>query len=244
VVDCHIAPYDSTGYTGERMFSAAVEAGLTDTTKLHGVFDMGKWIHSQFEEQFFSYDTTACADIIHVTQYLIDAGRSIVGPDKALEWGMERKRKLVAGQYDAVLADLREHVCQPACPTGDGSKCLARVAQTYLENNGRYMRGYADFIVADLPIGSGEAESGIRHIIKRRMSVAGAWTEEHAQQMLALLAIRASGWWDHFWQWTDERDKEAWHDRQPRPKGRGFSLEGACTPPKRSFNNPGLKAGA
>ena len=76
------------------------------------------------------------------------------------------------------------------------------------------MRGYADFIVANLPIGSGEAESGIRHIIKRRMSVAGAWTEEHAQQMLALLAIRASGWWDHFWQWTDERDKEAWHDRQ------------------------------
>ena len=31
---------------------------------------------------------------------------------------------------------------------------------------------------------------------------------------------------------------------QPRPEGRGFRLEGACTPPNRSFSNPGLKAGA
>ena len=53
-----------------------------------------------------------------------------------------------------------------------------------------------------------------RHIIERRMSVAGAWEENNAPLMLALLAIRASGWWDNFWQWRAERDRRAWRDRQ------------------------------
>jgi hypothetical protein len=69
-------------------------------------------------------------------------------------------------------------------------------------------------MIANLPVGSGEAESGIRHVIKRRMAVAGAWTEESAKLMLALLSIRASGWWDHFWRWRAEQDKAAWRDRQ------------------------------
>ena len=76
------------------------------------------------------------------------------------------------------------------------------------------MKDYEDFMVRGLPVGSGEAESGTRHIIRKRMSVAGAWTEQNASLLLALLAIRASGWWDDFWRWRDERDRRTWHDRQ------------------------------
>ncbi|MEE8408359.1 MAG: hypothetical protein V3T05_02015 [Myxococcota bacterium] len=76
------------------------------------------------------------------------------------------------------------------------------------------MKDYEDFMVRGLPVGSGEAESGIRHIIKKRMSVAGAWEEGNAPLLLALLAIRASGWWDAFWKWRAERDRQAWHNRQ------------------------------
>jgi hypothetical protein len=32
--------------------------------------------------------------------------------------------------------------------------------------------------------------------------------------MLGLLAIRASGWWDDFWTWRDQRDCE--HCNRPR----------------------------
>jgi hypothetical protein len=60
------------------------------------------------------------------------------------------------------------------------------------------MDQYVELMIANLPVGSGEAESGIRHVIKRRMAVAGAWDEENAGLMLALLAIRAGGWWDDF----------------------------------------------
>jgi hypothetical protein len=213
-VDCHIAPYENTRYTGERMFAAAAEAGLGDTSKIHGVFDMGKWIHPQFEEQFFAYERSACADIVHVTEYLTDAGRVIVGQEKAEAWGMERKRRMLAGDYKNVLAELREHQCSSGCVKNEHKKCLVRVAQTYFENNGDYMKGYEDFMVRGLPVGSGEAESGIRHIIKKRMSVAGAWEEKNAPRLLALLAIRYSGWWDEFWQWRRERDRQAWRDRQ------------------------------
>jgi hypothetical protein len=60
VVDCHIAPYETPRYTGERMFAAACAAGLGDHSRIHGVFDMGKWIHSQFEEQFAAYESSVC----------------------------------------------------------------------------------------------------------------------------------------------------------------------------------------
>ena len=74
----------------------------------------------------------------------------------------------------------------------------------------------ADIRDRDLPVGSGEAESGVRHLIKRRLSIAGAWTETHADLMLALITIRASGWWDDFWRWRDQRDLDSWSERQHR----------------------------
>jgi hypothetical protein len=46
------------------------------------------------------------------------------------------------------------------------------------------------------------------------MDVAGAWEENNAPLMLALLTIRASGWWDDFWRWRDRRDQQAWQDRR------------------------------
>ena len=46
------------------------------------------------------------------------------------------------------------------------------------------------------------------------MSVAGAWKESNAALLLALLAIRASGYWDDFWAWRTERDRAGWRARQ------------------------------
>jgi len=214
IVDCHIAPYEQTRFTGERMLAVAAEAGLGDNTKIHGVFDMGKWIHTQFQLQFDAYERSACADIMHVTEYLVDAGRILAGQNKAVGWGMQQKRRMLNDEFDRVFAELDAHQCDGSCQKNEGGKCLVRVARTYLKNNGHYMREYRMFLARDLPIGSGEAESGIRHIIKRRMAVAGAWEENNAPLMLALITIRASGWWDDFWRWRNRRDQQAWQDRR------------------------------
>lgn len=235
VVDCHIAPYDQAAFTGARMFAAALEAGLRERSRIHGVFDMGKWIHTQFEEQFGAYEHSACADIVHVAEYLVEAGGVLVGEEKALPWGMEHKRRMLAGEYEHVLGDLKGHQCTPACAKNENGKCLVRVAEGYLKNHREYMNQYVEFMIANLPVGSGEAESGIRHVIKRRMAVAGAWTEENAGLLLALLTIRASGWWDGFWQWRGDRDRAAWQVRQTagaRAVFRGRRRAGAIKPVK------------
>ena len=150
---------------------------------------------------------------MHVAEYLIDAGRVIAGPENAVSWGMERKNRMLGGNYDKVLAELAEHKCHRTCAKNESGKCLVTVAHGYLKNNGRYMQDYENLLVRRLPVGSGEADSGIRHIIKRRMAVAGAWEESAARLLLALLAIRASRWWGDFWQWRTQRDRQAWHDR-------------------------------
>lgn len=231
VVDMHIAPYDDVAYTGERMRAAAAAAGLRDHSHIHGVFDMGRWIHPQFEQQFDSYERSACADIMHVADYLIDAGRVIAGVDGAIGWGMMQKRRLLDGELDAVRADLEAHTCTEQCTSEEHPKCRAVVAHRYLDNHEDYVNQYAQIRRRDLPVGSGEAESGVRHLLKRRMSVAGAWTEAHADLMLGLLALRASGWWDDFWSWRDQQDCERWHERQRgghRPRFRGRSASTAA----------------
>ena len=54
------------------------------------------------------------------------------------------------------------------------------------------------------------------------MDVAGAWKEDNAQRVLALITIRASGWWDDFWRWRDARDLEHRHRRQRGEENRAF----------------------
>ena len=86
-------------------------------------------------------------------------------------------------------------------------------AKRYLTNHRAYLN-YPETLARNLPIGSGEAESAIRHIIRKRMDVAGGWKERNANRLLGLLTIRHRGWWDDFWRWRDRQDLSAWRKRQ------------------------------
>ena len=71
-----------------------------------------------------------------------------------------------------------------------------------------------------LPIGSGEVEGRIRHIVRRRLDVPGDWREKNLVLLTALLTIRHSGWWDDFWRWQDQRDMKRF---QRRLQGEGLN---------------------
>ena len=74
-----------------------------------------------------------------------------------------------------------------------------RAAQRYL-NGRRQHLDYAGARAAGLPIGSGEIESGHRHVIQQRLKLAGAWWKEpNAQAMLGLRVARANQLWDSYW---------------------------------------------
>ena len=226
VTDLHIAPYNQTEVSGERMLYAAMEVGLRDNTHIHGVFDMGRWIHTQFEEQFREHDHSAVADIIHVTEYLHGAARNIVDGDQTMAWAKLRKGWLLEGRLSGVLRGLSAHKCTSACKRDDEGTCLTKVARRYLRNSRKYL-DYPDALERGFSIGSGEAESGIRHLVRSRMDVAGAWDEGNAILLLALISIRASGWWNDFWKWRNQRDIQRWHQRQTAQHGRNKAKQEA-----------------
>ena len=214
VVDLHVAPLNQPEVTGERMYACALLAGLGDNTRVHGVFDMGTWIRTQFQAQFSEAQHSACCDIYHVYEYLADAASALFPRDENLrkDWLSVMRPWLKESQSDQVAQQLCAHLCRPGCPKDDHGDCRAQVALRYLDHFQSYM-DYARFIAEELPIGSGEAEGSIRHLIRRRLDIPGAWREDHVDMLCALLSIKSSGWWDDFWHWCDKQDQERFHLR-------------------------------
>lgn len=215
VVDIHVAPQDHPEVSGERMYVAALQAGLGDNTRVHAVFDMGAWLRTQYEEQFPPPQHTACCDIFHVDEYLGEAAHCLF-PDEEQQrkdWLGVVHQWLKASDHDLVVQQLHAHRCKPGCRKDDRGTCLVQVARRYLEHFASYM-DYARFVEEGLPIGSGEAEGAIRHWIRRRLDVPGVWREDHIQDMCALLTLKASGWWEDFWRWRDNKDIKNFHLRR------------------------------
>jgi len=60
---------------------------------------------------------------------------------------------------------------------------------------------YPSAKAAKLPIGSGEVESGHRHILQQRLKIPGAWWKiETADEMAHLRVLRANDRWNELWQ--------------------------------------------
>lgn len=215
VVNLHIAPLKHPEVTGQHMYISALAAGMGDNTHVHCTSDMAQWQILQYEEQFNTQPrATHCADYYHTLEYISAAGKAIhLNVDKHGLWVPMQARRLKKGQRDAILADLRKHNCgKGSCIRNDRFECTVVAAHRYLTRNGRFM-DYPTFIAEGLPIGSGEVEGRIRHIVRRRLDVPADWREDNLSLMTALLTIRHSGLWDEFWRWQDERDKKRFQRR-------------------------------
>ncbi len=212
------------------MYCAALEAGMGDNTHVHGTFDMARWQVLQFEEQFGAQPThSLCADFFHAVEYIAAAAKACEpDPEQVPSWMAKQARRLKEGQRLDILADLGKHKCKAAlCPQTDRDECAVVAARRYLRRNGEHM-DYPRFLAEGLPIGSGEVEGRIRHIVRRRLDVPGDWREDNLALLTALITIRQSGWWDDFWQWQDERDKKRF---RLRLLGVGLNrFRGPCKP--------------
>lgn len=215
VVDLHIAPHKHPEVSGERLYGVALEAGMGDNTHVHCTCDMGAWHVNQFEEQFSAQSKRSlCADFYHTLEYISEAGK-VFGQDadERKKWIAMQASRLKSGDRDLIIADLKAHRCREGgCVKTDGGECAKVAALRYLRNHGKHM-DYPRFIREGFPIGSGEVEGRIRHIVRRRLDVPADWREENLPLLMSLISIRQSGWWDEFWEWRDERDKERFRGR-------------------------------
>jgi hypothetical protein len=170
-------------------------AGLESTTDVHGVADGADPILNAFKEQFGTDEQKAkfTLDFYHVGQYLGQAGE-VIAPGRNKEWLHEQQGRLLENKIQEVLKTLEvqlEPVGQKPAPV--------RAAHHYMDKRKDNM-DYAGARAAGLPIGSGEVESGHRHVIQQRLKIAGAWwTLPNAEAILQLRTTRANNDWDRYW---------------------------------------------
>jgi hypothetical protein len=171
----------------------ALAGGLSPQTRVHGLGDGAEWILEQFKENF-QEQGGYLLDFYHVSEYLGAAALKVARPGKEQAWRRRQQERLLNGQLPKVLRSLETHLESPEL-----SETPVRNAYQYLKRR----REHLDYKAArskSLPIGSGEIESGHRHVIQQRLKLAGCWWKEtNAQALLNLRVARANGLWEQHW---------------------------------------------
>jgi hypothetical protein len=197
VVDCvYGATFGTPKVVGLVWQQVAQAAGLGPDTQVHGLGEGAVWILNLFEALFGAGKNsraTFTIDFHHVSDYLAAAALKLA-PARNKDWLHEQQTRLRQNQVEALLGTLGEHLENP-----EQKEAPVRRAQGYL-NERRNHLDYAGALAAGLPIGSGEVESGHRHVLQKRLKIAGAWwLERNAERMLQLRTVRANGDWHKYW---------------------------------------------
>ena len=176
------------------MYQICQYEGMDGDTQIHGVADGAQWIAEQFDEQFGA-NYKFYIDFYHTSEYLGEASKELtanhlVGAD----WYGQQQQKLRESKASEVLSDLAkkndQHPDQEAVES-----CLR-----YLGNRLEYL-DYATALEQNLPIGSGEVESGHRSVLQKRLKKPGAWwLKENAETMAQLKVVQSNGHWNDLWQ--------------------------------------------
>jgi len=176
---------------GQLWQDVALRAGLGEQTHVHGVGDGAPWIVEQFDSQF-GRQGAYLLDFYHVSEYLAAAAPA---QRDGASWLKRQQSYLCQNRLSPTLQSLSrrfEHAGAKEQPV--------RAAHRYLMQR-RDRLDYAGALDQGLPIGSGEVESAHRHVIQKRLKLAGAWWKEtNAEAMLTLRASRATGLWESYWQ--------------------------------------------
>ncbi len=107
---------------------------------------------------------------------------------------MHYSKLLLQNEVGQVLSILQ---CQ--LEPAEQKEAPIRSAHGYISQRQDHM-DYAGARAAGLPIGSGEVESGHKHVLQKRLKIAGAWwLERNAEPMLQLRTVRANGDWSKYW---------------------------------------------
>jgi hypothetical protein len=195
-VEClYGATLASVKMAGMMWRDVGIAAGLLASSSVHAVADGADPIYDAFNEQFACWGEKAkfTVDFYHVKEHLSEAAESIA-PAKKQEWLHQQQGLLLENKVREVLQKLEAHFEPP-----DQKPAPVREVYRYIDKRKGNM-DYAGAKANELPIGSGEIESGHRHVIQQRLKVAGAWwTLSNAEAMLQLRTTRANNDWNRYW---------------------------------------------
>ena len=189
-----LATLGSTERAGTLLGRCAKRSGWVKTTKIHCLGDGARWIREEIE-RVFGTQSNYLIDFFHLSDYLAGASATCCR-DEPRKWLKERQEEMREGRIEAVLILLRGHI-EPEEIKDENApvrKCIR-----YMENRPGQFK-YKEAIAEELPIGSGEIESGNRSVVQKRLKIPGAWWNvETAEHMLALRCMRVNGDWRRYW---------------------------------------------
>lgn len=189
------ATLGTTERAGELLGRCAKQLGCNERTKMHCLGDGALWINEQVE-RVFGTQGDYLIDFFHLSEYLAGASEECSHQDSKEEWLEKRQEEIKEGRLEEVIALLKGHKKE----LEEGKTEKIRKCLRYIENRPGQFK-YKEALAADLPIGSGEIESGNRSVVQKRLKLAGAWWRlETAEWMLALRCTRMNGNWELYWQ--------------------------------------------
>lgn len=194
----------------EDMFALAWMKGWSEQTQVRGIADGARYIRSRMADTFSMGKFKFILDRPHCKQHLAQVGTVLEmhTGKAAAEWAAQALEKLERGQAMAVVGELKG-----AYDRYGGDEL--RLAGDYFERNADAV-AYAEYRDKGWGTASSEVESAHRHVVQRRMKLAGAWwNPDHVSDILALRVLKANGWWKEYWSAQRARwKKEAGKRRQ------------------------------
>ncbi len=144
-------------------------------------------------------ELTIIVDIIHVIEYLWDAGRAFhpeSGPELE-NWVRHRLLGVLQGKARLMAGGMRRSATRKKL-SAEARKPVETCA-TYLRNKSPYLH-YDQYLSQGFPIATGVIEGACRHLVKDRMEITGAkWRLPSAEAVLQLRALRSSNDFNEYW---------------------------------------------
>ena len=151
-----------------------------------------------------------CLDIVHVMEYVWEAGTALYGEKGAgrVPWVRKTALALLRGEVGRVLGGMRQMVTKDGRRLKTSQKrALAKVIG-YFENHRHKMR-YDEWLAQGYPIATGVVEGSCGALVKDRTDGSGMrWTRVGAQAVLDLRSVKKNGHWNSFWDFHIARERE------------------------------------
>lgn len=144
-------------------------------------------------------------DIMHVLEYVWEAGRLLFQEDSQLPGWVKKQESLL---YKGKAALVIQHICDARGQVGSGARKRLEEIRDYLLNRVRLM-DYHELRKLDLEVASGAVEGAVRHVIAKRFdSGSMRWIKERAEALLQLRCIEINGDWSAFMAFVERRLRE------------------------------------
>jgi Uncharacterised protein family (UPF0236) len=171
----------------------AQACGLKPKTQVHAVGDGAPWILDKFKDNF-GWQGSYLLDFYHVSQYLAAAAPPYKHSARQKQWLRRQQGRLLNNQPEKVLKSLAGRL-EPK----ETTEAPIRAAYDYITTRVAHL-DYLSARKGELPIGSGEVESGHGHVIQDRLKLSGCWWKEvNAAAILNLRVARANNLWQTYW---------------------------------------------